>query len=426
VTVIGIPAQGVGASFHITLLGATTCNTCHTSRDVSFAAASGATSGFAGQGSGWNMNHAGVSTTTCTTCHTQGPAGATFATGVVPVFKPANHVPFTPSSLDCKTCHSSLTSFKVGSMSHAGIVSGCQNCHGNAPPGIAFANVTPTFKPVNHIATTGLDCSGCHVNTATFTARTMNHSFVNATTCNGCHTGQTYATGVVPKTKAANHLTTSIDCVTCHTGFVSFAGGRMGTAEHVANGNTATCTACHNGQAFQGVTPVSKPGNHIVTSGDCALCHSTSNFNVGAFATLWGMNHAGITLNCIQCHNGTSFGTSAPLVPVSKVNTPSPGHVPTNADCSNCHNLANTPVGGGKNPGAWASIKKPQVHNATLLTGFSATVCYPCHGTSAPTYFGVMYECGTAKGAATSDHLKCTITTCGSKCHKQTTFTKFQ
>jgi nitrate/TMAO reductase-like tetraheme cytochrome c subunit len=245
----------------------------------------------------------------------------------------------------------------------------------------------------------------------------MNHGFVNATTCNACHNGQTFATGVVPKTKAANHITTAIDCVSCHTGFTTFAGGRMGSAEHVANGNTASCSGCHGGQAFQGVTPVAKPGNHVPTSGDCALCHSTSNFNVGAFATLWGMNHTGIAANCIQCHNGTSFGTSAPVVPINKIDTPSPGHVPTGADCSNCHNVVNTPIGGGKVASLWATIKKPQVHTAVLLTGYSAAVCYPCHGLTTPTYFGTLNQCGTNKGLQAGDHKKCTATNCAS-CHK--------
>jgi hypothetical protein len=134
---------------------------------------------------------------------------------------------------------------------------------------------------------------------------------------------------------------------------------------------------------------------------------------VGAFGTSWNMNHAGITLNCIQCHNNTSFGTKAPLVPVSKVDTPSPGHVPTNADCSNCHTAVSASA---KTPSLWATFKKPQVHNATLLTGYSASVCYPCHGTSTATYFGVLNQCGTNKGLQAGDHKKCTATNCAS-CH---------
>ena len=407
VTIIGAPAGHVA-------LSNTACNQCHTTaRDVTNTgvAGSSATSGFATQGAGWTMNHAGVNTATCQNCHTQSAPGITYPTGVLAVFKPANH--FTTTA-DCRTCHSSTTSFKIGSMSHTGIINGCQNCHGNAAP-IPFANVTPVSKPVNHIATTNADCSGCHVNTSTFTVWSMNHTYVSIATCNNCHGSQAFATGVVAVAKGANHITTAKDCLTCHStsSFATFAGGRMGTAEHVANGNIATCTACHSGQAFQGVTPVTKPGNHIPTAGECALCHSTSNFAVGAFATTWNMSHTGIVANCMQCHNGTSFGTTAPLVPVSKIDTPSPGHVPTSADCSNCHTAVSAAA---KIPSLWVPSKKPQTHNATLLTGYSGSVCYPCHGLSSATYFGVMYECGTANGLKQGDHKSCTKTNCSS-CH---------
>jgi hypothetical protein len=339
----------------------------------------------------------------CNQCHILGNrAGTTMVQG-------PSHVP-TMVGVLCQSCHKSTVSFRIWVMDHTLTSLPCNACH----MGQSFEGVVPKTKSQNHLVTTA-DCSGCHANTSTFTAWSMNHSFVGIATCNNCHGGQSFGTGVVPVSKGGNHIVTARDCLTCHsaTRFVTFAGGRMGTAEHIANGNTATCSGCHGGQAFQGVTPVSKPGNHIVTSQDCALCHSTTNFAVGAFATNWTMNHSGIALNCIQCHNGTSFGTTAPLVPVSKINTPSPGHVPTGADCSNCHNVVNSSA---KVPSLWSPSKKPQAHNAALLTGYSATVCYPCHGTTTATYFGVLNQCGTTKGQLAGAHSKCTATNCAG-CH---------
>ena len=390
--------QTIGTSSLATILGkpathiVTTaeCSTCHTSQVVP--------GGF----KVWTMNHSGVNTATCQNCHSNN----TFATGIVPVSKPTNHLTTTS---DCFVCHTSTTSFAAGSMSHAGISSGCQNCHA----GQTYANVTPVTQPSNHILTTGgknIDCSVCHSNTATFTAWVMNHSGVSITTCNNCHGGQTFATGKTPVTKGSNHITTAKDCLTCHTGTTLFAGGRMGTAEHIANGNTTSCATCHGGQAFQGVTPVTKPATHLTTASDCSTCHSTTNFTT--FAGTWTMNHTGITVNCMSCHNGQAFATG--VVPVSKINAPSPSHVPTTADCSNCHTVTTT--------GGFATSTKPQPHNATLLTGFSATTCYPCHGTTTATWFGVK-----AQGSGHPNTSKSTPpNNCGnSGCHSATNFTKF-
>jgi hypothetical protein len=390
-TVIGLPTSG-----HIGIT-ASTCDTCHTAPAT--VSAPGGTGGF----KTWNMStHAGVNTATCNVCHGATPGvgisftpaggGTTSGTTVVPVFKPSNHF---STSVDCKTCHSSFTSFKVGSMTHTGIVNGCQNCHGNGV-GIPFANVTPVFKPATgHIATTALDCSVCHVNTTTFTAWVMNHSGVSIATCNNCHGGQSFVTGLVPVTKAGNHLTTTQDCLKCHStsNFSSFAGGRMGSAEHTANGNTATCIACHNGQSFQGVTPVSKPATHIVTANDCALCHLPSTYLVGGFAGQgigWNMSHTGITLNCIQCHNGQTFATG-----VTPVNKGAVNHVPTNADCSNCHPSTS--------PGGFASFSNLSgKHTTVYMTGYSTT-CTVCHGQTSQIYFGVDAQC-VGKGSTISDH----------------------
>jgi hypothetical protein len=365
-TLVGKPAT------HITILAAASCNLCHLNQTVP--------GGF----TTWTMVHSGgVSTATCQGCHNN----QVFATGVAPVSKGVTHLTTTS---ECNICHSSTTTFKMGSptMNHAGIASGCQNCHN----GQVFQGVTPVAKPATHIATltAATDCAVCHSNTSTFTVWTMNHTGVSTATCTNCHNGQAFATGVKPVSKGTSpvHITTANDCFTCHSGTITFAGGRMGAAEHTANGNTVTCIGCHNAQVFQGVTPVSKPGNHIVTALECASCHSVSIFT--SFATpSWTMGSTqhtsnGNTIACINCHNGQVFANG--VIPVSKSGAPSPGHVPTSADCSNCH--TNTAAGG------FATFSKLNAkHSTVYMTSYSSTACYPtCHGTTAAIWFGVAYQ----------------------------------
>ncbi len=238
---------------------------------------------------------------------------------------------------------------------------------------------------------------------------------VNTASCISCHTGQTYATGVVPMVKPGTHVTTTLDCVTCHSQTTvpgGFAG--MGVGWNMSHTGIATnCALCHNGQTFAtGVKPVSKPVNHITTNLDCSICH-TSTVTPNGFRT-WNMVHTGIVNNCNSCHTGQTYATAVVPLTMGAVK-----HVPTTADCSNCHSVTTT---GGFAKALNLSTK----HSTTFMTTYSTT-CTNCHGTTSQLYFGVSWSCdpagppGYSKVAkSVSDH-KCSttpVTNCKS-CHNQ-------
>ena len=322
-----------------------TCQTCHNGT-----AATGKPSGHI------------ATTDSCDTCHKTVDWKQLAAGGM-----PANHLPTTQP---CSTCHKQA-SLVPGTMSHSGIVNGCMNCHN----GQRFTGVTPKSKPTNHLPTS-MPCETCHSSTnftsfllPTSTAM-MNHAgIVNG--CTTCHNGQTFV-GVTPKSKldATAHMVTSLDCSSCHTSTVNFKvaslttppvghlpttqvcstchgvggyGSGSGVMTHA--GIVSGCTSCHNGQVFTGVTPKSKPVNHVPTSMSCETCHSTVNTSLGGFIgdPKLMMKHTGIVGGCTNCHNGQAF---AGVTPVSKP-VGNPAHLPTNASCETCHSSTNLFSGAG-------------------------------------------------------------------------------
>jgi hypothetical protein len=192
--------------------------------------------------------------------------------------------------------------------------------------------VTPVAKPANHLPTTAA-CETCHSASkfTVFSGTAMIHTGI-VNDCATCHTGQVFA-GVTPVSKPGNHLPTSLACETCHLAskFTVFSGTAM---NHT--GIVSDCASCHNGQVFAGVTPVAKPTNHIPTGATCETCHAASKFtNFSGTA----MNHVGITNNCMSCHSdGMSF---AGVTPVRKQDAPIV-HLTTALDCSSCHSSTTT------------------------------------------------------------------------------------
>jgi len=329
-----------------------------------------------GTGSGV-MNHTGI-LNGCATCHN----GQVF-TGVTPVSKPSNHL---PTSMACETCHSAskFTNFSGTAMNHASILSGCATCHN----GQVFAGVTPVSKPSNHLPTNE-PCEACHSASkfTNFSGTSMNH--VNILSgCATCHNGQVFA-GVTPKAKPSNHLPTSQACELCHSAskFSSFSGGVM-----IHTGIVSGCSTCHNGQVFAGVTPVKKPSNHLPTSGACENCHPVTQFTSFSGAT---MNHVGITNNCTNCHNGQVF---AGVTPVSKPSN----HIPyatalaggSTMGCEFCH--SNTVFT------AFTALKSSSTqHNGTKGNGTDGFWCKTCHA-SGTSYLGVVGKRSVTHQSATA------------------------
>ena len=430
------------------------CETCHSTSSFNVG-------GFAGTA----MNHAGI-VNGCASCHN----GQSF-TGVTPVPKPTNHL---PTSAACETCHSTsnFTMFSGTLMSHTGIVNGCANCHN----GQVFSGVTPVSKasfpshlvttadcstchtstvsfatgvstttlPANHLPTTQT-CSTCH-NPASFVPGVMSHTgIVNG--CASCHNGQSFV-GVTPVSKPTTHLPTSATCETCHspTKFTAFSGTLM-SHTGIVNG----CASCHNGQVFSGVTPVSKPTNHLPTSATCETCHSTSNFTTFSGTQ---MSHAGIVNACASCHNGQVFSGVTPVFKPAN-------HLPTSATCETCHSTSNFTTFSGtlmKHTGIVSGCAI--CHNGQSFAGVTpvskalshlptSLACETCHSTSKFTSFsgtamnhaGILNNCtichngqvfqGVTPVSKPSNHIPYAANLTGGSsmgcefCHTPTVFTAF-
>ena len=109
-----------------------------------------------------------------------------------------------------------------------------------------------------HVPVTGVQCSSCHVNTATsFVTYTMNHAAVGASRCDSCHNGSYTSEGTKGAQGTASYAghvaTTGRDCVTCHasaaTTFTSWAGG-----VYAHQPSDTNCSSCHNGTTATGNT----------------------------------------------------------------------------------------------------------------------------------------------------------------------------
>jgi hypothetical protein len=333
---------------------------------------SAASATFAGKGVGWNMGAAGhaaaglTSASACISCHN----GQTFATGVLPAAKPATHITTLAATTDCNICHANFTTF--------------------AGQGAGW---------------------------------TMQHSGVSITTCNNCHVGQTFATGVKPVSMATNHIKTTstaaggAQCSVCHAGTSTFANGKMGNTGHAATAITPTpCATCHGataGIAFQGVTPVFKPSNHVLTAADCAICHPLYTTFAG-IGTGWKMStneHLNVTGTCVSCHTGQTFATG--ITPKMKTAVK---HIPTTVTgllgdaCSNCHSSTLYPNG-------FATEKMN--HNNLQGGGTPSALngCAACHSTNFAS--GVAGpNAGKMRTLGNHENSKLTTDCSSSNCHK--------
>ena len=150
----GVAAKGKGPTHIPVPAGAAKCDSCHKSQ-ASFTAS-------------MTMNHTVVTTAECKTCH-NGQYLAAGRSGALA--KPANHVPEAQllggALLDCKSCHSSTTSWLTERMNHNGSQGNgagwCKSCHDSA---VRYGG-TMERKTLRHEAKTGqviTDCSqsGCH------------------------------------------------------------------------------------------------------------------------------------------------------------------------------------------------------------------------------------------------------------------------
>jgi len=276
----------------------------------------------------------------CSSCH-----NGTIATG-----KTADHIPTTAQ---CDDCHST-GQWTPAAVDHAAFSGNCISCH----DGVAASG-----KSATHIASNDV-CDACHQKfPAAWTPinpSAVDHNEVTGA-CFDCHNG-TVASG-----KSATHISTSDKCDACHQpGPAPWTPVASSAVDH--NEVTGVCSSCHNGTIATG-----KTADHIVTTEECDVCHST-----GAWIPA-GVDHTAFSGNCISCHDGvTASGKSA-------------AHIASSNVCDACHQ---------KLPANWIPVSPSAVdhnevtgvcfdcHNGTVANGKSVThisttnTCDACHNTA--------------------------------------------
>jgi len=158
----------------------------------------------------------------CGSCHT---STTSFRTGVAT--QPANHI---PTSQPCTLCHTTPGTYAGGTMNHAGISSGCAACHSS---GLSFAGVVPVTPPATHIPTSQ-PCELCHAagKFNNFAGGTMSHAGI-ASGCASCHAVGKSFFGVTVVTPPGAHVPVgTAACESCHAvaNFTGFGGTQMNHA----------------------------------------------------------------------------------------------------------------------------------------------------------------------------------------------------
>ena len=267
------------------------------------------------------FSHVGVATGTCKTCH-----NGSQASGL-----PRGH---TSTNSSCDSCHKT-TDWLQAAFSHKGIVNGCSTCHGQT-----FQGSTPTPKPAKHMVTSA-DCSDCHITTSFVTLKPganiplPSGHFPTTQTCGACHRGASFIPGIM------NHVGITGNCEQCHGSTISWLGvttrskpgGHMVTSLQCATCHTSTSTFTLNANA---ILPM--PAGHLPSLKPCSTCHSTYGPGSGV------MNHIGINTGCASCHTGQSFPVGQGVSPLPK--PPTSSHIPSTTPCELCHSPTSTSGGG--------------------------------------------------------------------------------
>jgi hypothetical protein len=317
----------------------------------------------------------------CSVCHTTANWNSTAL--------PAGHMP-NPANQACTLCHTQAPSdytpatLAANSVLHTGIAGNCGACHGS--PGGAltwYNNFTPkdgVLTPAHIPYTAGTDCGSCHASN--------------------------YATGGFGPTNmsAAKHAFVPAVCATCHEANLSFYMGASSPAlqgrpaDHVASGDaqqkTGDCSLCHNTTDWNSnALPIGHMPNPAAQA--CAVCHIAINGTFASYATLGSIAvlHTGITSGCAQCH-GTPSGA---LTFYNNNDNPkaavlTPVHIPylSGTDCSSCH--AANYVTGGFGPTNMSAAKH----------AFVPAACDTCHEAGLSFYMGASTPALQARPA---DHI---------------------
>ena len=317
------------------------------------------------------FDHTQMTVSTCQTCHS---GTVKITTGYVPG-QPVNHVPPIPSAIDCGVCHGNNPSAETWSVLaatipvlHSGLpVANCLQCHA----GETFAGVPAPYIPMS--------VSG--ISPTKKTPLSPPHiPILVGTDCSACHGAAYQAGGFGPATamSAAKHAFVATTCDTCHDTGKSFYVGsgtplQLRPADHVSSADprmaSGDCSLCHETTDW---VSTALPAGHMPNPANrsCSQCHASapSDYTPATLASVAAL-HTGITGNCGLCHGSTSTALTwfNNFTPKDAILTPS--HIPylAGSDCSSCH--AKTYAVGGFGP-----------MNMTQAThAFVPTACATCH-----------------------------------------------
>ena len=291
----------------------------------------------------------------CVSCHQEDYAGT----------QDPNHQS-SGFSTDCVNCHTTNPGWRPANINHDFFplsqghdIQDCTQCHttGN------YADASPecvschqedyagTQDPNHQSSGFSTDCVNCHTTNPGWRPANINHDFFPLTQghdlqdCTQCHTNGTYA-GLSP------------DCISCHQD--DYAGTQ--DPNHQTSGFSTDCASCHS--TNPGWTPATINHDFFpLTQGhdiqDCTQCHTNGTY-------------AGLSPDCISCHQDDYAGTQDPNHQTSGFST----------DCASCHTT---------NPG-WSPATID--HDFFPLTqGHNIQDCTQCHTNG--TYAGLSSECST-------------------------------
>jgi hypothetical protein len=363
----GFGPTPMNAAKHAFVTG--TCDTCHEA-GLSFYMGS-STPALQGRPADHTAAGGALASSDCSMCHT--PADWSAKT------LPPGHMP-NPGNQACAVCHTGIgTTFAsyatLASISvlHTGISGNCGQCHGGPSGQLTFYNNNDNPKAA---------------------VLTPSHiPYLNGSDCSACHAAN-YVTGGFGPTSmsAAKHAFVPSTCDTCHEAGLAFYLGASTPAlqgrpaTHVSSPNppsqaTGDCSLCHETTDWS--APKTLPNGHMPIPGTqtCSVCHTGNLSTTAGYATLASIPilHTGITSGCAQCHGGATQLTfynnnDNPKAAASL----SPAHIPAfnGEDCGSCH--APNYVAGGFGP---MNMTQPK-------HAFVPGACTTCHEAGLSFYMG--------------------------------------
>ena len=166
----------------------------------------------------------------------------------------------------------------------------CNSCH-------AGSGTATQATPIHTGKITGLFCDDCH-RVTNWSGASYSHAGVNSG-CSNCHDSAFAPPSPHPKPSPPGH-TTSTSCQSCHNvSSWASAGGSFthaGISGYYQHSGARTCSSCH-GNTSGG------PIAHTAYYPNCAWCHS-SQFRAGSHVKTQSPNRVLYTVNELQNCNG--------------------------------------------------------------------------------------------------------------------------